>query len=351
MRPATRKVTKVAAIAVGSLVALAGIAVGAAALYEHQRGDTIADGVTAGGVDLGGMSPAQARAALEASVSTRIQRPIVVTAPGRRYELRRTKLAIKGDAAAAVAEAVRVSKQGNFISRAARDVSGGTLHRRIPLDVGYSRAALTAFVARVATAIDRPAEDAQLHYQTTSLTTVPGKPGRAIDQAALVRRLAHVLRAVHPKPVAVQVHAVPPKVGVAALAAEYPTVITVDRGTKTLRLFEHLKPVHSYTIAVGQAGLETPAGLYHVQDKQVNPSWHVPNSAWAGSLAGQVIPPGPADPIKARWMGIFNGAGIHGTDELSSLGTAASHGCIRMAIPDVISLYNVTPLHAPVYIQ
>ena len=128
-------------------------------------------------------------------------------------------------------------------------------------------------------------------------------------------------------------------------------MITVDRNTKTLRLFQHLKPVRSYTIAVGQAGLETPAGLYHVQDKQVNPSWHVPNSAWAGSLAGQVIPPGPSDPIKARWMGIFNGAGIHGTDELSSLGTAASHGCIRMAIPDVISLYDVTPLHAPVYIQ
>ena len=47
----------------------------------------------------------------------------------------------------------------------------------------------------------------------------------------------------------------------------------------------------------------------------MDPSWHVPNSAWAGSLAGQVIPPGPADPLKARWIGIFDGAGIHGTDE------------------------------------
>ena len=50
-------------------------------------------------------------------------------------------------------------------------------------------------------------------------------------------------------------------------------------------------------------------------------------------------------------MGIFNGAGIHGTDELSSLGTAASHGCIRMAIPDVIALYDQNPPHTPVYIQ
>ncbi|MEA2146415.1 MAG: L,D-transpeptidase ErfK/SrfK, partial [Solirubrobacteraceae bacterium] len=54
--------------------------------------------------------------------------------------------------------------------------------------------------------------------------------------------------------------------------------------------------------------------------------------------------------IKARWMGIYNGAGIHGTEELSSLGSAASHGCIRMAIPDVIKLYSQTPLGTPVYI-
>ena len=82
----------------------------------------------------------------------------------------------------------------------------------------------------------------------------------------------------------------------------------------------------------------------------MDPSWHVPNSAWAGALAGKVIPPGPEDPIKARWLGIYNGAGIHGTDVLSSLGTAASHGCIRMAIPDVIEVYDEVPLGAPVYI-
>jgi lipoprotein-anchoring transpeptidase ErfK/SrfK len=101
---------------------------------------------------------------------------------------------------------------------------------------------------------------------------------------------------------------------------------------------------------VGRQGLETPAGLYSIQDKQVNPSWHVPNSAWAGSLAGKVIPPGPADPIKARWMGFAGGAGIHGTDELSSLGSAASHGCVRMAIPDVEQLYDQVSVGTPVYV-
>jgi lipoprotein-anchoring transpeptidase ErfK/SrfK len=97
-------------------------------------------------------------------------------------------------------------------------------------------------------------------------------------------------------------------------------------------------------------GLETPAGLYKIQDKQVNPSWHVPNSPWAGKLAGKVIPPGPDDPIKARWMGFNGGAGIHGTAEVGSLGSAASHGCVRMAIPDVEELYDQVDVGTPVYV-
>ena len=49
-------------------------------------------------------------------------------------------------------------------------------------------------------------------------------------------------------------------------------------------------------------------------------------------------------------MGIFDGAGIHGTDETYSLGTAASHGCVRMAIPDVIDLYDRVEVGTPIYI-
>jgi lipoprotein-anchoring transpeptidase ErfK/SrfK len=137
----------------------------------------------------------------------------------------------------------------------------------------------------------------------------------------------------------------------AALERRYRYYIAVSRGERRLRLFEQLKLAKTYVIAVGRIGLETPAGLYRIDDKQVNPSWHVPRSSWAGALAGRVIPPGPDDPLKARWMGFYDGAGIHGTDDLSSLGTAASHGCIRMSIPDVIELYNTVPLHTPVFIS
>ena len=71
---------------------------------------------------------------------------------------------------------------------------------------------------------------------------------------------------------------------------------------------------------------------------------------WAGDLAGRIIPPGPDDPIKARWLGFYNGAGIHGTVEDWSIGHAASHGCIRMHIWDVEQLYDQVPLHTPIYV-
>jgi lipoprotein-anchoring transpeptidase ErfK/SrfK len=150
--------------------------------------------------------------------------------------------------------------------------------------------------------------------------------------------------------VSVPTRPVRPRWTVRNLPQRYGTYLLVSRETYTLRLYKHLKLVKTYGIAVGMQGLDTPAGLYDINDKQIDPSWHVPNSAWAGDLAGRIIPPGPDDPIKSRWMGFWDGAGIHGTTEDWSIGHAASHGCIRMHIWDVEDLYPRVPLHTPIYV-
>jgi len=146
--------------------------------------------------------------------------------------------------------------------------------------------------------------------------------------------------------------AVSASASVGTLKKQYWTVLTADRSTHKLRLFKGLKLSKTYPIAVGMAGHETPAGLYKIQDKAVDPVWHVPNSAWAGSLAGQTIPGGaPNNPLKARWLGIANGVGIHGTSEDWSVGTSASHGCLRMHVNDVIDLYPRVPVGTTVLIK
>ena len=58
----------------------------------------------------------------------------------------------------------------------------------------------------------------------------------------------------------------------------------------------------------------------------------------------------PSNPIKARWLGIYDGVGIHGTSDDASIGSNASHGCIRMHVADVEKLYDQVPVGTAVYI-
>jgi lipoprotein-anchoring transpeptidase ErfK/SrfK len=187
----------------------------------------------------------------------------------------------------------------------------------------------------------------------SGLGTVPAKTGLTVQSERLGGRIMHTLTgASASRTVTVPVAPVKPKVTTSQLASQYPAYIVIDRSNFRLMLYEHLSLAKTYEIAVGMEGLETPAGLHHIEWKEVDPPWLVPNKAWAGALAGKTIPPGPQDPLKARFMSFEGGAGIHGIDpsEYSSIGHDASHGCVRMRIPDVIALYSRTPVGTPVYI-
>jgi lipoprotein-anchoring transpeptidase ErfK/SrfK len=247
--------------------------------------------------------------------------------------------------------ALQRSRHGNFVDRAFRDLSGDKVPARLPLRVAYSPDKLHAFADAIAKQVNRPAVSAAIHPSGYAVNVTSSKNGIAVQKRWLALRIVREFRDPSSRHYAiVPTRVVRPHVSTARLAFKYPTFITIDRAAFTLRLWKHLQLARSYTIAVGRQGLETPAGLYEINDRQVNPSWHVPTSAWAGSLAGRVIPPGPDDPLKARWLGFYNGAGIHGTDDIGSLGTAASHGCIRMSIADVEELYPQVPLHTPLYV-
>jgi lipoprotein-anchoring transpeptidase ErfK/SrfK len=154
-----------------------------------------------------------------------------------------------------------------------------------------------------------------------------------------------------PRKVEARVKTVGPRVTMAELSDRYPYFLIVDRPRFRLHLYRRLRRAKTYVVAIGKSGSETPQGLYRIQNKAVNPSWSVPNKPWAGALAGRVIPPGPENPLKSRWLGIYDGAGIHGTAETGSLGTAASRGCIRMAVPDVEEVYGQVPVRTPVYVE
>ena len=143
-----------------------------------------------------------------------------------------------------------------------------------------------------------------------------------------------------------------PKVRTKELRRTYRTVITIDRSSFRLRLFKRLRFAKGYGVAVGLPEYPTPTGLFAIQSKQVNPTWTAPNSPWAGEMAGQQVAGGaPDNPLKARWMGVNGAVGIHGTGQPWSIGTRASHGCIRMTVRDVIDLFGRVSIGTPVLIR
>ncbi len=340
--------TRIAVIAAAVVVAT--LAAGAY-YYDDSAKGKVADGVTIAGVDVGGMGADEAAAAVRRQLLAPLRHSLTVRFGGDTWVLPGTRLRVRADVDAAVQHALDVSREGGLPARLVRYVSGGEVDEAVPADLGYSKRALRRFVSQVADEIDREPENADVTATAASLEVVAGREGRKLRDHRLEADLERaVLNAKAPHTVVARVHTTEPEVTTGQVSAEYPAYLTLDRGSYTLRLWKHLELAETYTVAVGQEGLETPAGLYHIQEKQVNPSWHVPDSAWAGDLAGQVIPPGPADPIKARWMGIYEGAGIHGTEETGSLGSAASHGCVRMSIPDVEELYDQVEVGTPIYI-
>jgi L,D-transpeptidase catalytic domain/Putative peptidoglycan binding domain len=328
------------------------VAAVAAYAYDSSRKEKIADGVKIGHVDVGGLDRQQAARRVQRRLVAPLHRPVKVKLGSETYKLPADKLKIRADLDGMVDEAISDSQSWGVPARVFRYVTGDPVNDTVQPKVSYSHAAVRDFVQSVGKQVDRDPQDASVSPSGASLNVVPAQNGRTLKQGKLISSVETAIdKGGRNKLVNAHVVVKKPQVSTSEVASKYPVYLTLDRAAFTLRLWQHLKLTKSYSVAVGQTGLETPAGLYHIEDKQVNPSWHVPNSSWAGSLAGQTIPPGPADPIKARWLGIFAGAGIHGTDETWSIGQAISHGCVRMSIPDVIELYPKVPVGTPIYIQ
>ena len=322
--------------------------------YDASRDDLIADGITVGGVHVGGMRAAEARLAIDEQLAAPLREPLVVKHGKQRFRLTSATAKLRVASERMVQDALEESREGNVISRTVREITGEDPEEAaLPARVSYSRGAVDKLVAKVEDKVSQPAQDAEVTFGGTSLGTVDGQEGVAVKTAKLRRAIrAELVLPRADRVVEVSTRVTQPEVTRDELASQYPYVITVDRPSFKLRFWKNLELVKTYTIAVGQVGYDTPSGLYHVQNKAVNPAWTMPDSDWvAPADRGKVIPGGvPENPLKARWMGIYDGAGIHGTDDTASLGSAASHGCIRMAIPDVIELYDQVPVSTPVYI-
>jgi lipoprotein-anchoring transpeptidase ErfK/SrfK len=297
----------------------------------------VPQGVSAGGIDLSGATLDEARIRLETGIGGRINQDLILGASGKPWTLKMADAKLAFDALTTAKRALRAKAPG-----------------AVALKISHSRLAVRAWVASVATKVVQNPRDATVKITLRHIYRKRAKHGRGLNQKQVAAEVDAALddgvnapRVLHTRLVKVS-----PRVNANDLARVYGTVITVDKSNFKLRLFKGLKFAKSYGVAVGQPAYPTPSGLFHIADKQVDPVWSVPNSPWAGELQGTTVQGGSAaNPLKARWMGIINGVGIHGTGEDYSIGSAASHGCIRMHVADVKDLFGRVPVGTPVLIQ
>ncbi len=344
---------RITLISVVALVTLAVASVGALAWADGSSDGQLPSGAQVNGVDLGGMTREAALQRARRLVAAPIQRPVHVQLGERRYTLTSQEAGVQIDIEGAIAKAYAAGREGSFLSRGWRKLTGTKIDTKFIAPVTINHLAVRSFVEDLGREQAQQAVDAALDITLTKVSVTASKPGRRLAaKDALVARLERRLTtATNMRTLRAKTLPVSAKVTEDKIFDAQPVALTVARDGRIVRYFKRGKLVKSYRVAVGSAEYPTPTGRFVVQTMQVNPPWNVPNSEWAGDLAGETIPGGdPQNPLVARWIGFNGSVGFHGTASTGSLGSAASHGCVRMAPADVIDLYKRVKIGTPVLV-
>jgi len=288
------------------------------------RPSTIPAGVRVAGVRVGRLRPSQAVQA----VRTAFARPLAVVVDRSRLVLDPSRFA-SAYVETAVARA-RISKAGT----------------NVPVVVTVHGAPVRAWVAAVHKRYRRNAVDATLTLRDGQPFITEDRVGRTLNAKRLTARVITALRSNSRLPVRVHTVAVAPTIS----ADAFSSVIVINRSVNRLYLYDGMKPWRTFGVATGQAIYPTPLGEWHIVVKYKNPWWYPPtSSSWAKGL--KPVPPGPSNPLGTRWMGLSApGVGIHGTNNPASIGYSASHGCVRMQVPDAEWLFDHVDIGTTVFV-
>jgi lipoprotein-anchoring transpeptidase ErfK/SrfK len=288
--------------------------------YSPSR---IADGVTVGGTLVGGMTGEQARVAVRAS----FRQPIAVGLPAQTSFVSPSRLGVPLIAPA--------------IEKALVAAPGETVALRVLVD----RPRLVGYSAELARHFSRPAVNAQVRLRRLRPVISEEKVGLEVRAKPLARALEAALLAGTRGPIEVRHTTLIPEV----MRSDIRSVIVIQRSANRLFLYRGEHKRTKLGVATGQPSYPTPLGEFTIVSKQLNPWWYPPDSDWAAGLSP--VPPGPGNPLGTRWMGLSApGVGIHGTPDAASIGYSASHGCIRMRIPDAEWLFEHVSEGTPVFI-
>jgi lipoprotein-anchoring transpeptidase ErfK/SrfK len=284
----------------------------------------IAEGVSVGKVDVGGMTPDEAKAIVQA----KFKEPLVVRFGGTTVSVPPSRLGATARIRLAIDQARRA-----------------TPHSRVPLFVRLRDGAVSRYVKVLARRFDRPPLDARLvGLRRLRPWITKERAGKELKRRNAIRRIVAALRT-HERTVRIRAARVEPRL----TRARYGPIVVIRRDSKRLYFYRGMRLWKVFGVATGQSSYPTPIGNFSIVTMQRHPWWYPPDSDWAEGQ--EPVPPGPGNPLGTRWMGLSApGVGMHGTPDSASIGYSASHGCIRMRIPEAEWLFQRVRVGTPVFI-
>jgi lipoprotein-anchoring transpeptidase ErfK/SrfK len=327
------------------VVGTAGTAV-AAFRYDRARTGTILPGITIDGIAVGDMTRAQAMTAVTAAVKPRLDRSITVTAGSRTWQRTAASLGASADVEASVDEALALTSSFSWPSRVYHRWTDEPVARSFEVPIRYDPGPVQTFVTQAWHQVGTPARDASFTLVNGEVQMVHARSGIALARAKAATALAAAVTAGQAS-ASLPVVKTAPKVPDAKLGK----TIVVNVSRNMLYLYQGFTVIRSYPVATAMQGFVTPDGAWQVVNKAVDPTWVNPAPNGWGAGEPKMIGPGPNDPLGTRALYLSAPAIlIHGTPADWSIGTYASHGCIRMHISQSEALYPLVPIGTPVFI-
>lgn len=318
----------------------------AAYRYDQATSGRILPGVTIAGVDVGGMTRSEAIAAVQAKADERLSATLTLSAAGKTWTATPAELGQAASVDAAVDRALQASAAMGMFSRVWHRVRHESVGLSLELTYGSGGSAVGDLVGSIAKQVVDPPLNADVSISDGKVVFQKAREGRELGVKVAEKRVLAALES-GSLSVSLPVRPVQPKI----TNAKVGKTIVVDRGINQLYLYDGFRLEKQFPVATAAPGYVTPPGSWEVVNKVENPTWYNPAPTTWGAGEPLVIPPGPGNPLGTRAL-YLNAPGIriHGTYDSGSIGTYASHGCIRMYISDAETLYPLVPVGTRVLI-
>jgi len=329
------------------LVVLGGGTAFAAYRFDRSSASHILPGVTIDGVDVGGMTRDQAIRVVTARADTSLGGDLSVSAAGYSWNVTPAALGTRADIEGAVDRAFAAADSLPLLSRVYHRVTGRSVETPVELGFTYDQAKVEAFVQQAYAEVAKPAVNAEIKLVEGEVVIQKPRSGEELKASAAAARILNALSN-RVNAVQVPVRTLQPEVTVDTLGK----TIVLDLSENMLYLYDGFKVVKEYPVATAASGYSTPVGTWELVNKAENPGWYNPAPDGWGAGLPLYIPPGYGNPLGTRALYLdAPGIRIHGTYNSGSIGTYASHGCIRMFISDSEELYPLVPVGTTVLIK